>query len=206
MKRSAPALALLLLFAPGLARADVDDFDHRVAYDDSGIWKRSNQLDLTYAATATVVAGSIFADRDSRMCKNFDRSMDAMVMSLATTTAMKYAFQRQRPDQGNGGGAFFAGSGNHSFPSGEVAQISAVVTPFILEYHHDHPWVYALALLPAYDAVARVKVRQHWQSDVLVGAAIGTGFGIYAHKRDTPFFFHALPDGGGMFGYRKEWR
>jgi undecaprenyl-diphosphatase len=203
MNRCVRGFALLFLIAPGIARADFDDLDRRVAYDDAGIWKRSYQLDLSYATIATVVAGSIFADSDSRMGKTFDRSMDAMVMSLATTTAMKYAFSRARPDQGDGSGAFFAGSGHHSFPSGEVAQLSAAVTPFILEYHHDHPWVYALALLPAYDAVARVKVREHWQSDVLVGAAIGTGFGIYAHKRETPFFFRALPDGGGMFGYRK---
>jgi len=201
MNRCARGFALLLLAAPGLVWAD--GFDHLVTYDDSGIWSSRTQLDLSYATTATVVAGAIFVDSGSRMGKTFDRSMDAMVMSLATTTAMKYAFQRERPDQGNGSGAFFAGSGNHSFPSGEVAQLSAAVTPFILEYHHDHPWVYALALLPAYDAVARVKVHEHWQTDVLAGAAIGTGFGIYAHKRETPLFFHMLPDGGGMFGYRK---
>jgi undecaprenyl-diphosphatase len=204
MNRLAPAFALLLLAAPGLALAEGPLFiDEPVHFDDSGIWKRSYQQDLSYTAGATVLAGSLFLDSDTRMGKTFDRSMDAMVMSLATTTAMKFVFQRERPDQGNGGGAFFAGAGHQSIPSGEVAQISAVVTPFILEYHHDHPWVYALALLPAYDAVARVKVREHWQSDVLVGAAIGTGFGVYAHRRETPFFFHLLPDGGGMFGYRK---
>ena len=198
MNRLAPAFALLLMAAPGLALAD--GFDHPVTYDDSGIWKRSYQQDLSYAAGATVVAGALFIDSDSRMGKTFDRSMDAMVMSLATTTAMKYVFQRERPDQGNGSGAFFAGSGNHSFPSGEVAQISAVVTPFILEYHHDHPWVYALALLPAYDAVARVKVRGHWQSDVLVGAAIGTGIGLWSAHRNSPLIVGWLP-GGFQVGF-----
>ncbi len=39
---------------------------------------------------------------------------------------------------------------------------SAIVTPIVLEYRHDHPIVYALELLPAYDAIARVKVHGHW--------------------------------------------
>ena len=91
-----------------------------------------------------------------------------------------------------------------SFPSGEVAEISAVVTPFsTLEYGHDHPAIYALALLPAYDAVARVKVQGHWQSDVVVGAAIGVGWGIWAHKRKSPLIMGLLPGRGLMVGYAK---
>ena len=35
----------------------------------------------------------------------------------------------------------------------------------------------APTLLPAYDAIARVKTHGHWQSDVLVGALVGTGIG-----------------------------
>ena len=85
-----------------------------------------------------------------------------------------------------------------------MAEISAVVTPFIAEYGSDHPAVYALALLPVYDAVARVKTHGHWQSDVLVGAAVGIGFGIYAHHRKTPLIMGVLPGGGLMLGYHKQ--
>lgn len=174
-----------------------------IARDDSGIWSRGNQQALSYGTGAAVIAGSIFIDSDSRLGRSFDQSMDAMVMTVMTTTALKYVFSRERPNEGDGSGDFFA-SGNHtSFPSGEVAQISAVVTPFIAEYGDDHPFVWALAALPAYDAIARVKSQEHWQSDVLVGAAIGVAFGIYAQRRDTPFFFCLLPEGGGIFGYRK---
>ena len=42
-----------------------------------------------------------------------------------------------------------------------------------LEYGHDNPAVYALELLPLYDAIARVKVQSHWQTDVLAGFALG---------------------------------
>jgi len=78
------------------------------------------------------------------------------------------------------------------------------VTPFIAEYHADHPAVWALALLPAYDAVARVKVQGHWQSDVLVGAGVGIAWGIWAHHRKTPLIMGLLPGRGLMVGYAKQ--
>jgi len=177
--------------------------DHRVTYDDSGIWKRSYQKDLAAGAALTVIGGALFADSDSRMGRTFDQALDAMVLTAGTTTAMKYAFSRERPTQNSDPNDFFDGRGYGSFPSGEVAEIGAVVTPFILEYGHDHPAVYALALLPAYDAVARVKVQGHWQSDVLVGAAIGVGWGIWAHKRSSPLIMGLLPGRGLMVGYAK---
>jgi undecaprenyl-diphosphatase len=74
-----------------------------------------------------------------------------------------------------------------------VAEISGIVTPYVLAYGHDHPAVYALELLPAYDAVARLKVQAHWQSDVLAGWALGTATGYYAHQRATPFTLSVMP-------------
>ncbi len=177
--------------------------DHYVTYDDSGIWNRKYQNDLAAGSAVAVLGGAIFLDSNSRLGHTFDQSMDAMLLSAGTTTVMKYAFSRERPSQNPDPNDFFDGRGHQSFPSGEVAQISAIVTPFIAEYHQDHPWVYGLALLPAYDAVARVKVHGHWQSDVLVGAMIGTGVGLYAHHRKTPLVISVLPGGGVLFGYHK---
>lgn len=71
------------------------------------------------------------------------------------------------------------------FPSGEVAAASPAVTPFIVRYGDQHRAVYALALLPAYDAAARLNTRGHWQSDVLVDAAIGTAVGIWIARRKS---------------------
>ena len=73
--------------------------------------------------------------------------------------------------------------------------MSAIVTPFVLEYGHDYPGVYALELLPVYDAIARVKVQAHWQTDVLAGFALGTLTGYYAHSRDIPLILGVLPKG-----------
>lgn len=200
------ALALSLSASPLVAEAGGGPFgiDHRVPYDNSGIWKRSYQKDLAAGAALTVVGGALFGDNDSRIGRTFDQSLDAMVLTAGTTTVMKYAFSRERPSETSDPNRFFQGHGHQSFPSGEVAEISAVVTPFIAEYGHDHPAVYALALLPAYDAVARVKVQGHWQSDVIVGAAVGMGWGIYAHHRKTPLIMGMLPGHGFMVGYARQ--
>lgn len=200
------ATALSVSLAPSCATAAGGPFgiDHRVAYDDSGIWKRSYQKDLAAGAALAVIGGALFGDSDSRLGHTFDQSLDAMVLTAGTTTVMKYAFSRERPSQDANPNDFFKGHGNQSFPSGEVAEISAVVTPFIAEYGHDHPAVYALTLLPVYDAIARVKVRGHWQSDVLVGAAVGIGWGLYAHHRKTPLIMGLLPGNGFMVGYARQ--
>ena len=173
--------------------------DHRLHYDNSGISKRSNQQALLYGSILTVGAGALaFGDGD-KLGDTFWRSVDAMVVTGVGTTALKYTFRRERPSQTDDPDKFFHGH-SQSFPSGEVAALSAAVTPFIVNYGDEHPAVYALALLPAYDAVARMKVHAHWQSDVLVGAAIGTGVGIWAAHRQSSLVVGWLP-GGFSVGY-----
>ena len=174
--------------------------DHRVAYNNSGVWNRSIQSGMLYGTVAGVGLGVLaFGDQD-KFGDTLWRSVDAMVLTGVTAQAMKYTFQRERPSQTSNPNLFFQGTRAQSFPSGEVAAISAAVTPFMATYGEDHPAVYALALLPAYDAVARVKTRGHWQSDVLVGAAVGVGFGIYAARRDSPLIISWLP-GGFKIGF-----
>jgi len=195
----------LCLASPLAARADGGPFgiDHLVAYDDSGIWSRNVQKDLSYGAALTVLGGTLWTRDDTRLGRTFDQSLDAMVLGTGSDEVLKFAFSRARPHDGGDPNDFFQGHGNGSFPSGEVAELSAAVTPFIAEYGHDHPAVWALALVPAYDAVARVKVHDHWQSDVLAGAALGTAFGIYAHRRQSPLIAGWLPGNGLMLAYAR---
>ena len=198
--RCTSLLLALALSAPAFAGGGPLGIDHRLHYDNSGIWKRTNQNILMYGTIVTVAGGALaFGDQD-KLGDTFWRSVDAMLISGVGAEALKYTFQRERPSQTADPNRWFEGRHAESFPSGEVTAITAAVTPFIVNYGHDHPAVYALALLPAYDAVARMKTRGHWQTDVLAGAALGAGVGIWATHRHSPLIVGWLP-GGFQIGF-----
>jgi len=197
-QRALRGLLLALLFAATpVCRAGID---HLVTYDDSGIWKRSNQVIVEYGLIAVEVGGALWEGGETRLGKTFWTSIDSSVAAGLVAQVMKVAFSRVRPrDSGPPPGnpnLWFQGHGNESFPSGEVTEVSSIVTPFVLEYGHDHPWVYALELLPVYDAIARVKVQAHWQTDVLAGFALGTGTAWLIHSSpNSPFILKVMPHG-----------
>ena len=199
-------MACLCAPLPALAGGGPFGIDHRVSYDNSGIWKKSNQKILQYGTILTIGIGALALGDKDKEGDTFWRAVDSTVITAGAATVMKYTFRRERPSKTDDPDRWFKGAGNHSFPSGEVSLISAAVTPFIVNYHEDHPWVYALAILPAYDAVARVKVRGHWQSDVIVGAALGTGIGLWASRRtESPIILSWLP-GGFRIGFIHHFR
>ena len=169
--------------------------DHRVNEDNSGIWKRRNQVVLQDATALVVIAGALWEGDDSRLGHTFWQSFDSVAIGTITAQGMKVAFSRVRPSDTDNPNQWFKGHGNKSFPSGEVMEITTAITPFVLEYGADHPEVWALELLPIYDAIARVKVRAHWQSDVLASYLIGTGIGWYAHSRTSSLSVGLLPHG-----------
>ena len=188
----------VLLVAAGAAQAGSGllGLDHYVTKDDSGIWARSNQLLLINSLLVGETAVALWQGGDTRLGRTAWKSIDATLIGGAAAEAMKLAFSRSRPSQSSDPNQWFHGSGHESFPSGEVTVTSAIVTPFVLEYRHEHPSVYALELLPVYDAIARVKVHGHWQSDVIAGFALGTTAGYYLHQRTrTPIVLGVMPQG-----------
>ena len=197
--RAPVAVLLLLAIAPACFAGDRGPFgiDYLVTYDNSGIWNRKYQNALEYGLIAAEVAGGVWYGGETRLGRTFWQSIDASAAAGITTQVLKYTFSRVRPiDSGPGGdpNLWFKGNGNESFPSGEVASVSSIVTPFVLEYGHDHPAIYALELLPIYDAIARVKVQAHWQSDVLAGFALGTASGWLIHRSpNSPFILQVMP-------------
>jgi membrane-associated phospholipid phosphatase len=200
--RLPPALSLGLLFALSLfgfllcvRLLYAGGFDHVVEYDNSGIWKRTNQQALLYTLIGGEIAGAVWLGGEDRLGKTFWQAIDSSALGAVSSEAMKHIFTRSRPDQSPDPNLWFQGGGHYSFPSGEVTAVTAIVTPFVLEYGREHPAVYALELLPAYDAIARVKVHAHWQTDVLAGFALGTGTGWLAHTRDSPVILSVLPHG-----------
>lgn len=178
--------------------------DSKLNYDNQGIWKRNNQKALEVAMIGGELLGAFWEGNDSRLGHTFFQSIDASLIGGVSSEVMKRTFRRLRPSETDDPNDFFK-SGGRSFPSGEVTSTAAIVTPFVLEYGHDHPAAYALELLPLYDAEARMKVHGHWQSDVLAGWALGTLAGYYAHTRQQSFTVGVLPHGLTV-GWSKRFR
>lgn len=168
--------------------------DHKLAYDNHGIWKRGNQTALESLLIGGEIAGALWEGSDTRLGRTFYQALDASVIGAVSSEVLKHTFRRLRPTETDDPNAWFE-HGGRSFPSGEVTLAAAVVTPFVMEYGHDHPAAYALELIPLYDGLARMKVHGHWQTDVLAGWAIGTAAGYYAHGRGQAFTVGILPRG-----------
>lgn len=197
-------MALVFSLAAGLAHAQshgLFGLDHTVKYDADGPISRSLQLGVEYGTLAVIVGGALWEGSESRLGKTYWQSIDAAALGTASSTVLKGIFTRSRPMQSSDPNLWFQGKGHYSFPSGEVTFVTAAVTPFILEYGQENPAVYALGLLPLYDAIARVKIGGHWQSDVLAGLALGGAAGYLAHRQDSPWVLRAMP-GGVAVGFK----
>ena len=191
------SIVLLLCARSALAGGGPFGIDHEWAYDNHGIWNRNYQLVVEYGLVGAEIAGGLWEGGETELGRTFWQSIDASAAGGIVTQVMKTAFSRVRPIDSNGDpNLWFKGHGNQSFPSGEVMEVSSIVTPFILEYGKEHPMVYGLELLPLYDAVARMKSQAHWQSDVLSGFALGTGAGFIMHGNPgKPYILRIMPNG-----------
>lgn len=195
--RLAVLYATLRLFAlmTFAGAATAGGFDHVVTFDNSGIWHRSVQKAVLDTLVAGEIVGALWLGGEDRLGNTFWQAIDSSALGSLSAEAMKHIFTRARPDQTSDPHEWFQGKGHYSFPSGEITTVTSIVTPFMFEYGRDHPAVYALALLPAYDAVARVKSQAHWQTDALASIALGTLTGYLAHEREKPFVLGLLPHG-----------
>jgi membrane-associated phospholipid phosphatase len=200
LRFSLPAFLLpLLLLTSSHAYAG---FDHELSLDQSGIWARQYQTGLQDGVIALELAGSLWFGNDNELGHTFWQTIDASAISGIGAQVLKYAFSRARPYQTNNPNAWFKGSGYQSFPSGEVTLQASFVTPFIVNYGRQDPWVWALETLPVYDAIARLKSQAHWQTDVIAGWALGTAVGYWSTTRAVPLTVQILP-GGLSVGFSK---
>jgi undecaprenyl-diphosphatase len=193
-------LVFLLVLAPRLSFAGLD---HEVPLDENGIWARKYQTALQNSVIAAEIVGSLWLGNDDELGHTFWQTIDASAISGISAQIMKRAFSRARPSQGNDPNLWFQGSGHESFPSGEVTLQASFVTPFIAHYARENPWVWSLELLPAYDAVARLKSQAHWQTDVIAGWALGTAVGYWSTTRTTPISVAILPRGLSVGFYKR---
>jgi undecaprenyl-diphosphatase len=176
--------------------------DHKLPLDNSGIWSRDNQKAVELGSAGLLVLGALYEGSESKLGKTYWQSIDAMVSADLTAALAKSVFKRQRPIDGNNPNAFYNNPNDKSFPSGEVTHITAIVTPFILNFKDENSMVWGLAALPAYVGMAKLKSQAHWQTDVLAGLALGSGMGYLASNRSNPWSLALLPSGVSV-GFKK---
>ncbi|NTV09206.1 MAG: phosphatase PAP2 family protein [Zoogloea sp.] len=101
-------------------------------------------------------------------------SMEAGLSGALLSEALKFGFNRARPETGMAPNSFgdATSRGDSSFPSLHATVAWAAVTPYAKEYNA--PWLYGVAALTNY---SRMASRKHWFSDTVAGSAIGYGLG-----------------------------
>ena len=113
---------------------------------------------------------------------------EAALNSLVTVEMLKYSLGRQRPYQGNGSGSFFRGG--TSFPSEHAAAAWSIAGVVAHEYDGTLPKLFAYGMASAV-SFSRVRARQHFPSDVLVGSVLGYLVSQSVYRR------HHDPEVGG---------
>lgn len=112
---------------------------------------------------------------------------EALIDSSLVGFALKYAFGRERPYQGNGQGLFW--QGGNSFPSGHAITIWSLAV-VITEEYSDRKMVGVGAIgIATLVSVARYTSYNHFPSDALVGSVLGGLIGHYVyhthHERES---------------------
>jgi membrane-associated phospholipid phosphatase len=95
---------------------------------------------------------------------------EAILHTQLVVQAMKFAFNRERPDKVGGTGGFW--NGGRSFPSGHAASSFAFATILAGRYKNKFAVFGAYGLATAV-SMSRIGGMNHHPSDVLIGAAIG---------------------------------
>jgi membrane-associated phospholipid phosphatase len=105
--------------------------------------------------------------------------LETLVNTFLIYTPMQLLAARQRPGEGNGNGDFWKHHNiNTSFPGGHAMFTFAMAT--VVSHEYPQKWVQTLAYLAATTVtVTRFMARDHWSSDMFVGAALGIGIGAH---------------------------
>jgi PAP2 superfamily protein len=121
---------------------------------------------------------------------------EATSIAMLLNTGVKYAVGRSRPYVYFGGGGADTRDGNLSFFSGHTTfafAVAASSSTLLLSQHAPHAeWVSAGAFATAgFIGYLRIAADQHYLTDVLAGAAVGTAVGWA-----VPHFFHPAHEKG----------
>src|SRR5579862_8722013 len=103
---------VLVAFVPGWAFAGGGflGIDHELSLDQHGIWARKYQTGLEYGVIAVEISGALWLGNDTELGHTMWQTLDSSIISGVAALAMKRAFGRARPSQGDNANAWFRGS------------------------------------------------------------------------------------------------
>ena len=129
--------------------------------------------------------------RGGQMRETYVLGAEAILDSLAVSTAGKYALGRERPNEDAARGKFFAGG--TSFPSDHAAIAWSAASVLAHEYPGPLTEFLAYGTASAISA-SRVLGKEHFPSDVFVGSAMGWMIGREVYRKHHS---SELDEGGG---------
>lgn len=165
----------------------------------------ARKIEYIAAPGAFIIGGSLYLFGRSQSHKDLAdlgwHGTEAVILATGVTTILKGALGRSRPfvsadtnphDFKLGGG--FGNDSRQSFPSGHSTTAFAVASAVTSEVRRTMPeklWVVAPVMYGGATLVglSRMYHDNHWASDVVLGAAIGTFSGLKVVR-----YSHAHPD------------
>jgi len=98
-RRAAAVARLLVVLGFAVTAARAGGLDHRVTFDDSGIWSHNTELAIMYTMIGGEVATGLWEGGESRLGETSWQAMDSTVAGALLAQAGKYIFTRSRPSQ-----------------------------------------------------------------------------------------------------------
>ena len=133
-----------------------------------------------HVSGALLIAGVLFNHENIR--ESGRDAIEAGVLAYVLDTLVKRAVGRERPSESNGRTVFVPGSRHDSFPSGHATEAFAVASVISAR---SKSWIIPVIAYSAATIVAidRVNTRDHFASDVLAGAFLGSAVGHFIVNR-----------------------
>lgn len=144
------------------------------------------------AATLSLLWGYGMKTHNEHLKELGSLEIEALVNTLLIYTPAQIVAGRERPGEGNGNGDFWRHhSVNTSFPAGHPMFTLAMAS--VVAHEYPKPWVKVLAYSAGAAVMGgRLLGRDHWSSDVFVGAALGYFIGSRIfHLHCNPMFSEA---------------
>lgn len=155
----------------------------RQRHDVGPVLNIANEFGNPQVVTPVVVgvfAATLLTD-NTRLQDAAFTSLQSAIYTGVATRLLKGAFGRARPHHLEGPYEFEPFAGHKAMPSGHTSLAFSLAVPWAVYY--PGPATYGLVALAGGTAVARVARGDHWPSDVIAGAALGTLTGYALARR-----------------------